>query len=142
MIGIIVTGHGHFATGLTSAVTLVTGIQDGIIACDFDDATAFNSIRVKLERAVEELKECEAIVIFCDLFSGTPFNQALDMKVSTGNEKINIVYGVNLPLMIEAALSASNGGSLENILGIVETAKQYSMGIVENKAADEDEDDF
>lgn len=142
MIGIIVTGHGHFATGLTSAVTLVTGIQDGIIACDFDDATAFNSIRVKLERAVEELKECEAIVIFCDLFSGTPFNQALDMKVSTGNEKINIVYGVNLPLMIEAALSASNGGSLENILGIVETAKQYSMGVVENKAADEDEDDF
>jgi len=142
MIGLIVTGHGHFATGLTSAVTLVTGIKDGIIACDFDDASAFNSIRTKLENAVEALKDYDAVVIFCDLFSGTPFNQALDMKVSTGNEKINIVYGVNLPLLIEAALAASNEGTLEDILGKVDMAKQYSMGIVENKSADEDEDDF
>ena len=142
MIGLIVTGHGHFATGVTSAVQLVTGIQDGIIACDFDDATAFNSIRVKLEKAVEDLKDYDAIVIFCDLFSGTPFNQALDMKVSSGNEKINIVYGVNLPLLIEAALAASNDGTLEDVLGKVELAKQYSIGMVENKSADEDEDDF
>ena len=139
MIGLIVTGHGHFATGLTSAVTLVTGIQDGIIACDFDDASAFNSIRVKLENAVETLKDYDAIVIFCDLFSGTPFNQALDMKISSGNEKINIVYGVNLPLLIEAA---SNEGTLEDILGKVDLAKQFSIGMVENKAVDEDEDDF
>jgi mannose/fructose-specific phosphotransferase system component IIA len=64
------------------------------------------------------------------------------MKVSTGNEKINIVYGANLPLLIEAALAASNDGTLEDILGKVDLAKQYSMGIVANQSANEDEDDF
>ena len=64
------------------------------------------------------------------------------MKISSGNEKINIVYGVNLPLLIEAALAASNEGTLEDILGKVDLAKQFSIGMVENKAVDEDEDDF
>ena len=134
MIGFIVTGHGNFATGITSAVTLVTGITDGVIACDFDDMSSFDSIRVKLEKAVEELKDYDDIVIFCDLLSGTPFNQALDMKVST-----NIIYGSNLPLLIEAILSGTNGADMERIEEIVETARG-SIGIVQDKA--EDEDDF
>ena len=139
MIGFIVTGHGNFATGITSAVTLVTGITDGVIACDFDDMSSFDSIRVKLEKAVEELKDYDDIVIFCDLLSGTPFNQALDMKVSTHNEKIHIIYGSNLPLLIEAILSGTNGADMERIEEIVETARG-SIGIVQDKA--EDEDDF
>lgn len=138
MIGFIVTGHGNFATGITSAVTLVTGIEKGVIACDFDDVNKYDSIRQKLEKAVEEFKDCDDIVIFCDLFSGTPFNQALDMKVSTGNEKIHIVYGSNLPLLIEAILSGTNGADMERITEIVETAKG-SIGMVQDKVVDEDD---
>ena len=82
MIGFIVTGHGNFATGITSAVTLVTGITDGVIACDFDDMSSFDSIRVKLEKAVEELKDYDDIVIFCDLLSGTPYNVVARQKTS------------------------------------------------------------
>ena len=36
MIGLIVTGHGHFATGLTSSIDLIAGPQDNYVAVDFD----------------------------------------------------------------------------------------------------------
>ena len=35
MIGIIVCGHGHFATGLTSSLHLIMGEQENYIAVDF-----------------------------------------------------------------------------------------------------------
>ncbi len=140
MIGFIVTGHGNFASGITSAVTLVTGIEDGVIACDFNDMSSFESIRTKLEKAVEDLKDYDDIVIFCDLLSGTPFNQALDMKVSSGTDRIHIVYGSNLPLLIEAILAGTNGADMDRINEIVEMAKT-SIGKVEDRNVS-DEDDF
>lgn len=141
MIGFIVTGHGHFATGLTSAAELVTGKQEALIACDFDDMSAFDSIRIKLEKAVAELSDAEAIVIFCDLLSGTPYNQAIDMRVSSGNEKIQIVYGTNLPLLIEAIVARNNESTLEEILEIVDNVK-YAIGKVDFSSGGDDEDDF
>ena len=37
MIGILVTGHGRFATGITSALELVLGKQEWFEAVDFPD---------------------------------------------------------------------------------------------------------
>ena len=35
MIGIIVTGHGEFATGIYSATTTLTGYRDNFVAVDY-----------------------------------------------------------------------------------------------------------
>ena len=36
MIGLIVTGHGHFATGLTTSLNLIAGDAKDYVAVDFD----------------------------------------------------------------------------------------------------------
>ncbi len=36
MIGIIVTGHGHFATGLVNALELLAGATEALEAIDFE----------------------------------------------------------------------------------------------------------
>lgn len=139
MIGYIITGHGNFATGMASAVKLITGIQDGIIACDFDDMSAFDSVRVKLNEAVATLQGCDNIIIFCDLLSGTPFNQALDLRVSSGDDRIHIIYGVNLPLLIEAVIKGNNEATVDEIMEVLETAKG-SIGKVDVQPVDDEED--
>ena len=36
MIGLIVTGHGNFGSGITSSIELIAGPQEDYIAVDFD----------------------------------------------------------------------------------------------------------
>ena len=36
MVGIVITGHGHFPGGILSAVELVAGKQDRVIGVDFE----------------------------------------------------------------------------------------------------------
>ena len=35
MIGLLITGHGHFATGLNSSLELIAGQQQNIALVDF-----------------------------------------------------------------------------------------------------------
>ena len=48
MIGLIVTGHGKFGTGLTTSVELVAGPQQNYVAVDFDGqvSVAMPNVRV------------------------------------------------------------------------------------------------
>nr|MBS9782126.1 hypothetical protein [Gammaproteobacteria bacterium] len=57
-IGIIVCGHGKFASGITSTVALVAGEQDDLIAVDFNGS---DDLTVLLEQAINKL-DCEQII--------------------------------------------------------------------------------
>ena len=56
MIGLIVTGHGNFATGLTSSLALIAGEQEYYKAVDFTEEP--EQLEVALTAAMDELKDC------------------------------------------------------------------------------------
>ena len=74
MIGIVVTGHGHFATGLTSSVELIGGKPEHYHAVDFVQEDSTDDLEKKLEAAFASLKDCtDGILVFTDLVGGSPF---------------------------------------------------------------------
>ena len=56
MLGLIVTGHGHFASGLTSSLELIAGDLQNYRAVDFEASDSVDDLRKKLEKAFDELK--------------------------------------------------------------------------------------
>ena len=46
MVGIIITGHCNFATGIASAVKLVAGQQKNLEAVDFLDTYGYEPINI------------------------------------------------------------------------------------------------
>lgn len=48
MVGIIITGHSNFATGIASAVKLVAGQQKNLEAVDFPDTYSTEELKIKL----------------------------------------------------------------------------------------------
>ena len=64
MLGIIVTGHGHFATGLTSSLDLIAGPQKEYVAVDFEQNDSTDDLEKKLRAAFEELKGSNGIIVF------------------------------------------------------------------------------
>lgn len=107
MIGIIITGHGTFATGISSAVELLTGHQDFIVPVDFREEHSEEQLKEHLKAAFDRLQDCEQILVLCDILGGSPFKNAV--MLSIGEERIKVLYGTNLGMTVELAMRCMMG---------------------------------
>lgn len=117
MIGLVVTGHGNFGTGITSSINLIAGKQENYEAVDFDgDGT--EKLENDLKAAFDKLSQtCDGIIVFSDLAGGSPFKTAVVLSQSYKNVKV--ISGSNLPMLCEIAVSR---GFIDDINMLVETA--------------------
>lgn len=104
MIGIVVTGHAHFPSGLLSAIELVAGKQEGVIGVDFESGQSSGDLEAALRAALEAV-EGDEILILADLVGGTPFNTAALLQSQFPSKKICILAGINMAGMVEAIFS-------------------------------------
>jgi PTS system N-acetylgalactosamine-specific IIA component len=73
MLGIILCGHGGFATGMEKAMKQILGEQTQFIAIDFPETSTTAQLTSQLEQAVAELEDADGIIFLTDLLGGTPF---------------------------------------------------------------------
>ena len=67
MIGLLVTGHANFGSGLTSSLTLIAGEQQQYQYVDFLPTYSMDDLARELTRAMDALQDCEGILVFSDL---------------------------------------------------------------------------
>jgi mannose PTS system EIIA component len=97
MIAIVVVTHGRLAEELVSAARTIHGELPGLVAVPLgwgDDAATASSA---IGRAVEDAGG--DVLVLTDMFGGTPTNLSLPYL----SAKVEIVTGVNLPMIIKAA---------------------------------------
>ncbi len=102
MIGIIVSGHGSFASGLTSTLNLIAGQQEDYIAVDFIEGMSGDELAPKIDEAIKALNTNE-IIIFTDILGGAPFRSASTLA-QNASVNIEVVSGLNAQMLIEACL--------------------------------------
>ena len=103
MIGLLVTGHGNFGSGITSAVDLIAGKQENYQYVDFLPTYNLDDLDREIRKALDNLKNCDSVLILCDLLGGTPFNKAAE--ISTQMQNVNVVAGTNLSMMLEVTMT-------------------------------------
>lgn len=101
MVGIVIASHGEFASGILQSAQMIVGEQENTAACTLMPSEGPDDLRGKIEKAIASFDDPKQILIICDLWGGTPFNQA--SAIISGHEDTwAIVTGLNLPLLIEA----------------------------------------
>lgn len=98
MIGIIVSGHGNFASGLSSAIELIAGKQDNFVVVDFNKSYSSNDLKIKIKDAIDDM-EVDGYVFFTDISGGTPFKTCVELSIEIGNSEV--IAGTNLPMLME-----------------------------------------
>lgn len=98
MIGLIITGHGRFASGLSEALIAITGPTQSYCAVDFDLSQSLEELNSNLKKAMDSLKDCDSILILCDLAGGAPFKASVELGYPNGYE---VVAGTNLGMLVE-----------------------------------------
>ena len=140
MIGLLITGHADFGTGITSSVNLSAGEQEAYKAVDFLPTYSTEDLTREITKALDELKDCEGVIIFTDLMGGTPFN--VSAQIGHGKENIRIVAGTNLPMLVEIVMSRKFLDNLDELVdSVLETGKEqvtkYEFKQVVQEASDD-----
>lgn len=101
MTGIVVTGHGHFAEGIMSAVRLVAGAPEQIREVNFEAEEGIEDLKSHMVQAISEL-ESENVLVLVDVMGGSPFNVASQLLVEGTGKNLKVVTGTNLAAVLQA----------------------------------------
>lgn len=119
--GIILLSHGSLAVSLIETAQMLFGDCENIAAFSLEAGDDIDKYRESFIKTFENFPK--GSLIFVDLFGGTPCNQVMRYVQETG-KVIDIVGGMNLPMLIHAVMIR------ENIAG-----KEFAMDAVLNGQA-------
>lgn len=98
--GYLIIAHGALASELLNSLEFIAGKQSAFKAIAIDHAVDVDQARKLVLKAVDEIMGDEGVIVFTDLFGGAPSNIALSLL---DEKKIEIVAGVNMPILLRAA---------------------------------------
>lgn len=127
MVNFIIIGHGKIAEGLLNANSMILGEQENVSVLSLDPNQSVDDFKKKLESEINNVKKGNEILILADLFGGTPVNVAV--SVAYEREDIEIITGINLPLLIEL-INARYNNSLSELIDIWKNKKGMGMKLI------------
>jgi mannose PTS system EIIA component len=102
--GVIVT-HGQLASELLAAAEMIIGPISHIAAVSIGWHDDVDAARDEVQRAITRVSQGGGMLLLTDMFGGTPTNIA-SMFLEEG--VIEVVTGVNLPMVIKLATSTAD----------------------------------
>ncbi|HVF22836.1 MAG TPA: PTS sugar transporter subunit IIA [Pyrinomonadaceae bacterium] len=118
--GVIVT-HGHLAGELLAAAEMIIGPISHIAAVSIGWHDDVDAARDEVQRAITRVSQGAGVLLLTDMFGGTPTNIA-SMFLEDG--VIEVVTGVNLPMVIKLATSTAEDPLTEIARKICDQGRQ------------------
>ncbi|WP_054663807.1 PTS sugar transporter [Lacticaseibacillus camelliae] len=128
----IITGHGHFATGMKGAVELLAGVQTSFKYIDFAEGMSDEELGHQLQAALTS----SPTLIFTDLVGGTPYKEAA--KLSLSRQDLAVVAGCNLASLLETIFS--NYDSLSEYADTLVNVTKQSAQVLDLSLGESEED--
>lgn len=124
MIGLVMVCHEDMGAELLKAAEMIVGKIDAAAAVSVKQESAPESLRNELKDAIKRVDRKKGVILFTDMFGGTPSNIALAFL----GETIEVVTGVNLSMLIKFA-NHRDEKALPELAKLVQEAAQKSVVI-------------
>jgi PTS system mannose-specific IIA component len=123
MVGLVVATHGKLAEELLRTAEGIVGRLERCEAVSVGAASSMEDARARLGEAVHRVDEGEGVLVLTDMFGGTPANLALTFL----DEKLEVVTGVNLPMILKLATARAEGLQLRAAAELVTSHGQKNI---------------
>jgi mannose PTS system EIIA component len=106
MIGSVIVCHGNLAGELLKAAELIVGRLENTLAVSINSQDSVGTGRAKIAAALDAVDKGEGVLILTDMFGGTSSNLSLSFL---GEREVEVVSGVNLPMLIKLPYYRGSG---------------------------------
>ena len=124
MIGVVLVTHGNLATELVKVMEHVVGPQDQLTTITIAPDDDMEKRREDILNSVQFVDKGLGVIILTDMFGGTPSNLAISIMEQA---KIDIIAGVNLPMLIKLASVRSTETISDAVAQAREAGQKYIM---------------
>jgi len=116
VIGALIVTHGQLAWELLNAARNIESNLGLIEAVPLEWNDSVDEAREKIRKALERLDGVQGVIIFTDMFGGTPSNISLSFLEK---DRVEIVTGVNLPMVVKFATLAAGAQDLAALAHVI-----------------------
>ena len=126
MIGLVLVTHGRLANEFLAALEHVVGKQENIEAISIGADDDMEVRRGDIVEALARVGSPDGVVVLSDMFGGTPSNLAISiMDAPGGNVPVEVIAGVNLPMLIRLASARETTPLAALVLDAQEAGRKY-----------------
>ena len=116
MIGALIVTHGKLAYELLNAAQKIEANLGVMEAVPLEWTDTVDEAREKIRKAIERIGETDGVIIFTDMFGGTPSNISLSF-LEKGH--VEIVTGVNLPMVVKFATMQQDAKDVSTLAHVI-----------------------
>ena len=129
MFGIMVVAHGELATLFLETAKKILGEEcPATSSFPIGWDSEFTEIKTTLSKNLKKMLEVNgSVLVLTDLFGGTPTNLAMTFYQKS---KVEILTGINLPLLIKALLIQKSGSDMEEAVQELRAKGQEAIVLV------------
>lgn len=130
MIHILITSHGGMAEGMMQSVRMLVGEQKNLDYVTFGEEIGCDQLNELFGEKIAGVSPDDQYLILCDIKGGTPFNVV--SRYSFKNDNVAVIYGMNLPILIEAIVQCGNPQTkLQNLAAYLQQKSSSTIGLSE-----------
>ena len=126
MVGLVIAAHGHLAAELVSTAEQIVGTLPGVASCSVEPGASPEDIRLSIKSAVKTVDDGQGVVVLADLLGGSPCTQSMSL---CGKQLIEVVTGVNLPMLIKANSMRGEGLTVKALAEALVTYGQRNIAL-------------
>ena len=125
MIGIVIVAHFGLAEKFLEAAEKIVGKRpEHIVTVSIDPGKDVKEISQEIVKAIKKVEGKDGVLILTDMFGGTPCNMSLAF-LKEG--KIEVLTGLNLPMLIEVLDVKNNGKPLNDVAQSLQALGQRNI---------------
>lgn len=127
MIGIVIVTHSRLGDALIGAAEFIIGNRpEAMESVSIDLSENADKLRTKIAQGIKKVEGQEGILILTDMFGGTPSNLSYSL-LEEGH--IEVLSGVNLPILIQAASLRDKNMKLDELAAKLEVFGKKSISL-------------
>jgi PTS system mannose-specific IIA component len=127
MIGIVIVTHSQLGDALIGAAEFIIGNRpEAMESISIDLSQNADKLRTKIAQGIKKVEGKEGILILTDMFGGTPSNLSYSF-LEEG--RIEVLSGVNLPVLIQAANLRGKNMKLDELAANLEVFGKKSISL-------------
>ena len=94
--------HRRLAEEFIATAEMIVGTIENCVGLSLDPDLPVGDLREQINQAMDRVNDGDGVIVLTDMFGGTPSNLSLSFLNTEG---IEVVTGVNLPMLLKLAQS-------------------------------------
>jgi len=125
VIGVVLAAHGPLPGAFMESLGMILGDMEQVTTLSLMPGDSLEGLVERLRQAIQQVNSGQGVLVFLDLFGGTPSNAAA--LLTQEMEGVFAVTGMNFPMLAEVFMLRMSSDDIQELVSTAVSAGQSGI---------------